>query len=302
MESPTTKRPSLTSLIDNDQLARIEHLRLSPNRRFTNRSQGEHLAGKGGSSTEFSDYREYVAGDDVRYVDWNIFSRLRRPYMKLFQFEEEMHIAILVDASSSMLFDDKFQRARQLAAAFSVMGLLSMEKVSIYGCRESGERPAVLPPCTGRTSIKRLFKFLEQLEGGGDFAIDAAIETVLRLHRGRGIAILLSDFLTMGDFQRPLNMLFSAGLEVFALQILGPSDITPELAGDVRLVDSETGVTLDITSATDLLGIYQEQRQALESHLAGSCRRRNGRFASISTADPLDWVLFDRLRRQGWVQ
>ena len=105
-----------TSLLENSTLARVERMRLTPLRRLTNRSRGEHLAGKGGTSTEFNDYRDYVAGDDMRYVDWNIFSRLNRPYLKLYRHEEEMHVVVLLDASSSMLFGSKFERARQLAA------------------------------------------------------------------------------------------------------------------------------------------------------------------------------------------
>ena len=94
----------LTTLLDNQVLTRLERLRLQPNRRKTNRTQGEHASGKGGSSTEFADFRNYVPGDDVRFVDWNIFARLNRPYMKLYQYEEVMHVAILVDGSTSMNF------------------------------------------------------------------------------------------------------------------------------------------------------------------------------------------------------
>src|SRR5581483_6129025 len=108
-----------TSLFDNATLARVERMRLLPVRRLTNRSRGEHLAGKGGASTEFHDYRDYAAGDDVRYVDWNIFARIQRPYLKLSRHEEEMHVVVLLDASASMQFGPKFMRARQLAAAFA---------------------------------------------------------------------------------------------------------------------------------------------------------------------------------------
>src|SRR6478735_5808724 len=118
-----------TDLMDNATLARVERMRLLPLRRQTNRSRGEHLAGKGGTSTEFNDYRDYSAGDDMRYVDWNIFSRLNRPYVKLYRHEEEMHVVVLVDASASMQFGDKFLRARQLAACFAIMGLMNIEKV-----------------------------------------------------------------------------------------------------------------------------------------------------------------------------
>ena len=295
-------KPQLTSLFENDVLSRLERMRLRPRRRLTNRSQGEHLAGKGGTSIEFSDYRDYVAGDDMRYVDWNVFARLHRPYVKQYQYEEEMHVVILIDASSSMQYEDKFLRARQLAAAFGVMGLLNVERVSVYSCNHVEKRPVFLPPCTGRVNLVRLFDFVDRLEPGGNFPIDEAVEAVLARHRGRGIAVLLSDFLTFGDLARPLNLLYSAGLEVCAVQILGPSEIDPELTGDLRFVDSETGQTLDVSSVGDLLSIYHQHRLGLEEALAQHCRSRSGRFLSISARDSLTWVLFDLLRRRGWVQ
>src|SRR5579871_2652280 len=173
-------KSQLTPLLENHVLHRLERLRLTPRRRLTNRSRGEHLAGKGGTSTEFNDFRDYAPGDDIRYVDWNIFSRLHRPYLKLYKHEEEMHVVLLVDASSSMQFEGKLERAKQLAAAFGLMGLMNVERVSIHVCHHKGTQPALLPPCTGRVSRQRLFSFLERIEGGGDFPIDGAIEALLR--------------------------------------------------------------------------------------------------------------------------
>lgn len=290
-----------TSLFDNKTLSKLERMRVNPTRRLTNRSRGEHLSGKGGTSTEFSDYRNYVAGDDVRYIDWNIFSRLNKPFMKQYQHEEEMHVVLILDASSSMDFEEKFLRCCQLAAAFGTMGLLNFEKVSAYVCNHKGSHPVKFSPATGRISMKRLFDFLTNLEAGGNSPIELAVEDVLRTHRGRGVAVILSDFESFGDLQRPFNMLFSAGLELFGVQILGPSEINPELNGDLRLVDSESGQTLDISSAGDLLGLYHEHRALLEEHLAMLCRQRSGRFMSINSQDPLDYILFDLFRRKGWV-
>ncbi len=291
-----------TTLLPNDVLSRLERMRIRPRRRMTNRTHGEHLSGKGGTSIEFSDFRDYVAGDDLRHVDWNIFSRLHRPYVKQFRYEEQMCVVILLDASTSMTFDGKFERARQLAAAFALMGLFSLEPVSIYSCRQMGNHPAICPPCTGRASRARVFKFLEDLEGGGDFPIEAAVEAVLRRHRGRGIAIVLSDFLTFGDLGRPFNLLYSSGLEVFGVQILSPTERDPELTGDLRFVDSETDVSLDISNVGELISIYQDRRRALERELDEHCRRRRGRFLSVSSADPIDWLLFDLFRRKGWLR
>jgi len=293
------KRAQITSLLENRVLSRLELLRINSARRFTNRHRGEHLVGRGGTSTEFSDYRDYAPGDDVRFVDWNAFARLNRPYIKLFEIEEEMHVAILVDASASMLFEDKLLRAQQLAAAFGVMGLLGDERVSVTAFRHAGlDR---LAPCTGRASLMKLLAFCERIEGSGDAPLEHGIEEFLKRHVGKGIAVVLSDFLTFGDVKRAFNRLFSAGLELLGIQILGPSEIDPELSGDLRLVDSESESLLDITSASNLLGIYQEHREGFARELATLCRQRSGKFAAISSADPLDGVLFGLLQRRGWI-
>ncbi|REJ71627.1 MAG: DUF58 domain-containing protein, partial [Planctomycetota bacterium] len=248
------------------------------------------------------DYRDYVAGDDIRYVDWNIFSRLNHPYLKLFAHEEEMHVVILLDASQSMLFEEKFDLARQAAAALGVMGLMNVERVSVYSCASLQSEPVIMPPVTGRASLQRFLKFLEGLAGGGAFPVEQAIEEVLKRHRGRGVAIVLSDFLTLGDLTRGFNLLHNAGLEIYGLQILGPSEIDPELTGDLRFIDSETQQTLDVSSVGELLGIYHEHRLALEAHLSAECRKRSGRFLSVSSDEPIKSLLFDRLLRKGWVR
>ncbi len=292
------ERAQLTSLFPNTVLDRLQRLRIRSGRRFTSRARGEHLAGKGGTSTEFCDYRDYVEGDDTRFVDWNIFARLQRPYLKQFHREEEQHVVLLVDASASMLFERKLERAKQLAAAFGVMGLLNHERVSVFPSSGAGR----LPPCTGRASMARVLSFLEAIEGGGDTPLEAAIESVLKFHRGRGVCVITSDFLTFGDLKRGFNRLRATGLELLGLQILGPSEIDPLVTGDVRFVDAETTDTLDVSSIADLVAIYQEYRASYERELTTLCQQRAGRFVSLDSLAPLEWVLFDFLRRRGWIE
>lgn len=299
METSTTQ---LTTLLPNDVLARVERMRIATNRKFTVRSRGEHLSGKGGSSTEFSDYRDYAAGDDIRYVDWNIFSRLQRPYMKLYRHEEEMHVVLLIDASTSMNFEGKLARAKELAAAFGVMGLFNGEKVTAAVFQTGEGLIRRLPPCTGRGSMRKLFAFLEPIEAGGPLPLEKGVEQMMRDHRGRGVCLVLSDFLTYSDLGGALTRLFSAGLEVFGIQILGPTEIDPELGGDIRFVDSEGAGTLDVTAGGDILALYQEYRERYAAHLDASLKQRGGRFVTVSSKAPLDRVLFDDLRRKGWVR
>ncbi len=298
-ESRTEGR--LTTLLDNDVLDRLRRLRIGAFRRFTNRSRGEHLAGRGGTSTDFSDYRDYAPGDDMRFVDWNIFARLHRPYLKLYHQEEELNVVLLVDASSSMTYEGKFDRARSLACAFGVLGLMGNEKVCAYAFNARGAAPSKLAPCKGRASRIKLFAFLEGLLPGGDGPLEDGLGQFLKQHVGRGVAVILSDFMTFGDLRRSMNLLFSAGLETFGIQILGASEIDPELSGDVRLIDCETASMLDVTAGADILAIYREYREAFERDVEKLCRERGGRFISLDSQTPIRDVLFDTLRRRGWI-
>ena len=297
-----TDRAQLTTLLSNAVLDRLERLRLVARGSRANRSRGEHLTGKGGTSTEFCDYRDYSPGDDTRFVDWNIFSRLHRPYVKQFHHEQERHVVLLVDASASMRFENKLTLARQLAAAFGMMGLLNQERVSAYASHLRSEAPERLPPCRGRASLRRLFAFAESIDGAGDAPLERAVEMLLKVHRGKGVCVILSDFLTFGDLKRGFNALHAAGLEPWGIQILGAEEVEPNLAGVLRLVDAETQNTLDVSSAADLMALYQEYRLAWQDELASLCQRRAGRFVSLGAAEPLETVLLDRLRRQGWIE
>lgn len=292
---------NLTQLLPNDVLHRLERMQINAFRRFTNRSRGEHLAGRGGGSTDFADYRNYVAGDDTRFVDWNIFSRLQRPYLKVFRQEEEMHVVLLLDTSASMRFDGKFELARSAAAAFAVMGLCANERVSIYPFNAGPKHR--LPTCRGRAAMARVFAYCEAMACADDqITLDTAIENMLRCHRGRGMVLIASDFLTPADLRRGFNLLYSRGLEVFGLQILSPAEIDPELTGDVRFVDCETGDTLDVTAAGELLELYREYRDNYAAQLSQFCRQRSGRFHATASDCPIHELLFDRLRREGWLR
>lgn len=276
-------------------------MRLNASRRFTNRSRGENLSGKGGQSIDFADYRNYVDGDDIRYVDWNIFARINKPYIKQFRLEEELHVVILIDASTSMMFDNKLERAKAIAAAMSVIGLFEGEKVSIYAANHQSDELKLLPPYRGRISMRNVFAFLENLEGGGDYPVDRAVEDMLKRHRGRGVAIMLSDFFTFGDLNRTFNLIHSAGLEPFAVQLLSPTELDPDFSGDLRFVDVETNATIDVSGVGQLLDIYNQHLNAFTTQIATLTRQRQGRYIMLSTEDSIESMLFETLLRKGWI-
>ena len=306
---------STSALLPPELLARAERLRISPRSRRTNRTQGEHHHGKGGSSTEFSDYRSYVPGDDTRHVDWNIFSRLGEPYLKLYQHEEEMQVVLILDASASMDFSGKFDLARQLAGALGIAGLMGREKVSAYciGPPDAAAGPDAaatlhrMPPSVGRVSRGKLAAYLDEAKPGGAVTIETLVDRVLRRHRGKGVAVLISDFLSPAradnsSIETALNRLHAAGLEPQAIQVLAPEELDPDVVDDVRFVDIETQRVLDVSAMKDLLALYHEQRLDLEDRLAAACRRRGGRFASVrSDATPLS-IVNDVFVRGGWLR
>lgn len=290
---------SLTTLLSNEQVARAGRMRIAGTRRFTTPRRGQVRSRRAGRSLEFKDYKDYVVGDDIRFLDWNIFARLRRPYVRVFHDEEDISVSVVVDASASMGFEDKLLRARQLAALLGIMTLHGGERLVPWVL---GVEPRRLQVKRGRMGLAPLLRQLEEVEAGGALPLEQAVRDVLLRQPGRGITVVLSDFLTAGDLGPVFNLAAGRGQEVMALQLLGPSEWEPDLADDLRLMDSETDATLDVSSGGDLLDIYREHRDAMLVRLRGQCTGRGGRYLCATTDEDASRICFDRLRRQGWVR
>jgi len=277
--------------------------RLNTLQNLTSHHRGEHLSGRGGSSIEFSDYRDYSPVDDIRFIDWNIYSRLKRPYMKLFKLEEEKHLVIIVNSSESMTFDGKFLLAKKIATAFGLIGLYGNERVSAwYPNHNEFSFSDTFPPSHCRAYIKKYLNFTNESKAGGDLSFSDSIDNVLKHHKGKGAVLLLSDFLTQSNISHSMNSLFSSGLEIFSVQILSPAEIDPELNSDARFVDSETSANIDISSGGDLLKIYHEHRLNYTNNLEKICKKRSGRFLSLSSKTDIETILFEIMQKSGWLK
>lgn len=285
-------------LLDAAVASRCARLRLGGRRRHTERRAGEHLSGRGGQSIEFADFRDYHEGDDIRRVDWNSFARLRRPYLKVFRHEEEQHLAIIVDASASMAAGGKLQRACQLAAAFALVALTGGERVALH---VAGAEERHLAGVRGRGAWPRVLATLDGVVAGGAARPAQAVERLLARHRGRGIALWLSDFLADEDPARAAGQLQAAGLELFAVQILSREELQPELSGDWRLADVEDGAVLDVSGAGQLLALYHEQLAALGARIQQVAAGRGGRATCVAADAPLEQQLADEFVRRGWL-
>src|SRR5437870_11323938 len=182
-------------LLEPHFLARLEQLELVSRKIFLGRMKGERRSKRKGQSVEFADYRNYVVGDDLRHLDWNLYARLDKLFIRLFMEEEDLHVYILVDNSLSMDFGtpSKLHYARQVAAALAFIGLVNMDRVVVEVFNDRLTQS--LPPARGRRSLWRVFDFLQQIEPAGPSDLRAALRTFSLKSSGKGIVVLLSDFM-----------------------------------------------------------------------------------------------------------
>lgn len=286
-------------LLEPDFLRRLEQLEIVSRKIFQGRMKGDRLSRKKGQSVEFADFRNYVVGDDLRFLDWSLLGRLDKLFIRLFQEEEDLHVDLLLDQSLSMDFGEpnKFHYARQVAAALGFIGLNSLDRVTV----ETFHHRSVLrsEPLRGRRSLWRLLDFLNQVRPTGAGDLTRAMREFTLRRSGKGVVILLSDFLDKGGFEEALRYLVARQVDVVVLQILSPQEIDPEFVGDLRLVDAEDADVAEVTVNAALLDRYRKNLHALRSSLATFCTRRGISYLFAPTDVPFDQLVLHSLRQRG---
>jgi hypothetical protein len=246
------------ALLTPELLRRLEQFQLLAARRSKSTAKGERRSKARGQSVEFADFRNYVAGDDFRYLDWNLYGRLDKLFLKLYEEERELPVRIFLDASESMTFGTppKFDFARQVAAAVGYVALCGFDRVTVHIFPEpdpaapnvdaaalSAEMAARggLRSVRGRKSSLQFFQNLSKLTARGAADLNEGLRRGALSSRQTGVAVVLSDFLDPAGYETGLNALIGRGFQVNAIQILAPEELNPGTYGDLRLVDSETG-------------------------------------------------------------
>ena len=291
-----------TTLLDPDFLRKLERLSIISRKIVTGKIRGERRSKKKGISVDFSDYRDYARGDDIRFVDWNIFGRLDRLFLKLFQEEEDLNVYLLIDTSTSMQFGEvtKFDCARRLAAALGYMALTGYDRLSVTSF-VSG-KSTFLEPIRTRNQVWKLFDYLEGLECNGQTNLPESCREFSIRHARRGIAVLLSDFMDPSGYEDALSALLSRRHEIFAIHILSPDEIEPEFGGHLKLVDSETGEEVEITLNQQLRKVYLKKTSAYIASLRDYCTARGIYYLSHRTDFEVERLVLDYLRRIGFVR
>ena len=287
------------TLLSADFLRRLERLAIMAKRVQLGVTKGERKSKRKGQSVEFADYRDYVQGDDLRHVDWNIYGRLGSLYLKLFQEQEDLTVHLLLDASRSMAFGSppKFDFARRLAAAVGYIGLASYDRVCVEALSDSA--PRRLASVRGKASARRLFSFLEGLEAQGGAQLGPACRSYVLRNRVKGVSLFISDFFDEEGPEEALRQLTTSGSEIYVIQVLAPEEIDPQLSGDLKLIDSETEAFTEISVSQALLKRYKKNRDAFVDRIRNYCLARGAAHFLVSSDTPVEDLTLNLLRRGG---
>jgi uncharacterized protein (DUF58 family) len=260
--------------------------------------KGTRRSTKRGLSVEFADYRDYSLGDDLRTLDWNVYARLERLFVKLFIEEEDVTVSLLIDGSASMAHGtpDKLLFAKRAAAALGYIALASEDRVvvSVLAGRVARRRTAL----RGSGRALRLLTELSAIDpAGGPTDLQAAVRHAGAQLAGRGAVILISDLLD-ASADRAIRELAGTGSEVVVLHVLAPDELRPDLEGDLRLLDAETGSAVEVTLDLAALERYSERVEGWRAGLAELSARRRVAYVPVESDLPLADLVFAELRRR----
>ena len=288
-------------LLDPQFLARLEQLELVSRKIFTGAMKGERRSKRKGQSVEFADYRNYVKGDDLRHLDWNLYARLDRLFIRLFQEEEDLHFYVLLDNSLSMDFGSpsKLHYARQVAAALAFVGLVNMDRVVIEVFNDKLTQS--LPAVRGRRSLWRVLDFLQKLQPAGPSNLRESLKTFTMKSSGKGIVVLLSDMMDKAGYEDALRYLVARQYDIYVIQILSQEELEPELMGDLKLVDIEDDDEAEISVSGPLIKRYKQNLAAHQAGLQEYCNRRGVTYMMTSNKVPFDRLVLSYLRQRGLV-
>jgi uncharacterized protein (DUF58 family) len=286
------------SLFDDEFLKKLEYLSILSKRLFAGQLKAERRAMRRGTGLEFADYRQYVAGDDFRHLDWKAYLRLNRLILRLFEEEEDLPIYMFIDASQSMSYGQpsKFDYGRRVAAALCYIGLSNLDRVNViaYADKVKGE----LPPQRGKGRIFRVFRFLEEISPGGETNARESFKTYCTETRRRGLAVVISDFFDNAGFQSGLDILRHFKHDMFILHIASHEEVDPSLKGELVLVDSENNVSREVTVTPSLLASYKTEYSRFCTDIESYCSKYQLGYVRTVTDFPFEELVL-KVFRQG---
>jgi uncharacterized protein (DUF58 family) len=293
----TTSTKRLTDLLDPQFVSRLDALDVLSRKILQGKLQGEKRSKRRGQSVEFADHRAYVAGDDLRFVDWNVYGRLEQLFLKLFLEEQDLTVHILADVSSSVGLGEPSKELfiKKLTAALGYVSLVNNNRVTISLFAEGLK--AQLANMRGRNYLHKMADYLLSTECEGLSRFEEACKQVVAGRIGTGVMIVLSDFLFKQGYESGLRRLLGRQYDLYVIQVLSPQELTPDLSGDLKLIDIEDADAAEITVSAALLKYYKRNVAAYCNEIKDFCRRRGAVYVLANSADSVERLVLNYLRR-----
>lgn len=272
-----------TAVFDETFMRKLERLTLLSRRLRHSYLRGEHRSHRHGAGLDFADYRSYQPGDDFRYIDWNIFSRLDRLFVKVFNADDRLEVHFLLDTSASMAFGtpSKLAYGKRLTGALAYVAVHGLDRVGIRSFADS-LGPSV-PSLDKRADVFRLFSYLSGLESRGGTDLSASLTHYAQAARRPGLTIVLSDFLSAPEPEPGLRAMLARGFDLLLVQVLEPSELRPPMRGTLRLIDAETDDEEEVAVDGQVAREYRERLDAYSRRISRFCLEHRMEFVRLST-------------------
>jgi uncharacterized protein (DUF58 family) len=291
------RRKKLTDLLDPVFMSRLDKLDILSRKILQGKLQGERRSKRRGQSVEFADHRPYVAGDDLRFVDWNVYGRLEQLFLKLFLEEQDLTVHIVADASASMSFGEPSKELfiKKLTAALGYVSLVNNNRVTISFIADGVT--VQLANMRGRNYLDKMADCLLTTDCDGFSNFDNSCRQLAAGRIGSGVMIVLSDFLFKEGYDSGLRRLIGRQYDLYAIQVLCPQELSPDLSGELKLIDIEDADAAEITVSAALSKYYKRNLTAYCNELKDFCTSRGAVYVLANSADSVESLVLNYLRR-----
>jgi len=288
-------------LLSADFINHLERLQIQSRKIIRGRMKGERRSPKKGQSVEFADFRNYVPGDDLRFLDWNVYARVEKLFVKLFMEEEDLSISILLDTSGSMQVGNpsKLQYAKKIAAALAYIGLRAQDRVSVF--HMNSRISNALTNMRGRSSAHRVFEFLNMAKSEGNTSLTAAAHEFVLKYRRKGVVFFISDFMDKRGFDETLKVLYQLESDVAVIQIFSDEEYNPDLSEDFSLIDIEDGTKVEISKSEYVQKMYKKTLEFFVDSIQQSCTKKGFTYAYAVNSQPFEELVLTTLRKYGLI-
>ncbi len=293
----TNSQKRLTDLLDPNFMNRLDSLDVMSRKILQGKLQGERRSKRRGHSVEFADHRPYVAGDDLRFVDWNVYGRLEKLFLKLFLEEQDLTVHIVADTSASMTLGEPSKELfiKKLTAALGYVSLVNNNRVTISFVADGIK--GQLTNMRGRNYLHKMAEYLLAADCEGLSHFDNACRQLAAGRIGSGVMIVLSDFLFKEGYDSGLRRLIGGRYDLYAIQVLSAQELSPGITGDLKLLDIEDADAAEITVSAALLKYYKRNLTAYCNELKDFCTQRGAVYVLANSADSVESLVLNYLRR-----